>query len=213
MESSGYIVEVGGYAGKSIFEKSDDEDCVVRCERQKYHILALTETCFSPSMWVHYANGFNGICIGYWRRGLFSRARRIQYTEKGIPAKSTNQIGVVDSVNLDQELYESFFYKHSDWSYEKEWRIVEKETGDKKVKYDSNDLACIIFGDRVGEQVKNSIINSLVDNVPCYKSKVGYRSFGINLLPNDHVTQHGGEIPPYIRSIDEFIKDLKKKSF
>ena len=33
-----------------------------------YHVLALSESCFSPVMWSHYADNRSGVCLGF-RKG------------------------------------------------------------------------------------------------------------------------------------------------
>ncbi|EXM41028.1 hypothetical protein RASY3_02885 [Ruminococcus albus SY3] len=211
LESSGYVIELSGYAGRGMILAVDDEDRFVAERRQQYKILSLTENCFSPSMWAHYTSEYNGICIGYWRKESFSSARKLTYINEAVHAKTANYMGFVDEDNLDQEVYESFFYKHSDWSYEKEWRIVSKQD-DKFLNYSSNDLACIIFGENLSNEIRSIIINNLKVHVPMYYTKTGYRSFGINLLPISYVLNIDGSTPPFIRNADELIDDINKKT-
>ena len=91
LESSGYIVEVSGYAGKGFKQSVDEEDNVVCQIRSGYKILSLSENCFSPSMWAHYTQEYKGICIGYRMDGEFSAARKIEYLAKARPANFTNE--------------------------------------------------------------------------------------------------------------------------
>lgn len=211
LESSGYVIELAGYAGKGAISAVDGEDRFVAERRQQYKILSLTENCFSPSMWAHYTSEYNGICIGYWKKKSFSSARKLTYINEAVQAKTADHLGLVDLDNLDQEVYESFFYKLSDWSYEKEWRIVSKQE-DRFLNYDSDDLACIIFGENLSDEIRSIIINSLKNHVPMYYTKTGYRSFGINLLPISYNIKICESIPPFIRNADELIDDIKKKT-
>ncbi|MCH5193045.1 MAG: DUF2971 domain-containing protein [Oscillospiraceae bacterium] len=211
LESSGYVIELTGYAGKGATFLSDEEDRFVQVKRQEYRILALTENCFSPSMWAHYASDYKGICIGYWKNEVFSLARQLKYIREPHVAKSSNEMGLFDfdDVEFDKAVYESFFYKHADWDYEKEWRIVSKQK-DNFLEYNSSNLACIIFGNNLNEEIRNFLISNINFKVPMYYSKPGYRSFRINLLPLDYkLDGFGGGMPPFIRDVDTLIEDIK----
>lgn len=202
LESSGYIMNLSGYAGISMTRVVDEEDMFVSQERGKYRILSITDNCFSPSMWAHYTNGFHGLCIGYWKRGVFSAAKRMTYTEKAI---CTSECFIDGPEQLEKEVYNSFFYKHSDWSYENEWRIVKKQE-EKYLNYSGNEIACIIFGGNLSQDIIDSIVKGINKNVVMYRTKIGYRTFGINLLPYDYKIEMTGEEPPFIRNVDE-LKD------
>ncbi len=204
LESSGYIIELSGYAGKSMTMCVDEEDMFVRQEREKYRILSITDNCFSPSMWAHYTNGFNGLCIGYWNRGVFSEAKSVKYIGEAICASDSF---VDDTEELEKEVYQSFFYKHSDWSYENEWRIVKKQE-EKYLNYSGNEIACIIFGGNLSQDIIDSIVKGINKNVVMYRTKIGYRTFGINLLPYDYKIEMTGEEPPFIRNIEELMNQI-----
>lgn len=208
LESSGYIVELSGYAGKGIHQAADEEDIYVSAKREEYRILSLTEDCFSPSMWAHYTNGYSGVCIGYWRNKAFSFARQLKYIQKPQKAKSTNELDSIDLESLDEEVYESFFYKHTDWYYEKEWRIVRRQE-DCFFNYDSDNLACIIFGEKMIPEVRELIVNNIKVNVPMYYSKTGYRSFSIKLLPLSYRIELNGSFPPFISDINMLVENIQ----
>ena len=210
LESSGVLINLSGYAGKSIIEAADDEDSIVHNIRNEYRILALTENCFSPIMWAHYANGYKGVCIGYWKSDTFSSAQKIEYIEKQQCAKNADKNGCVDdNDDLELAVCDSFFYKHSAWSYEKEWRIVRKQD-DHYFNYNSSDLACIVFGHNLDKEIRDFLISSIKEkvNVPMYRTQIGYRSFGINLLPIDYEMEMDGSEPPYIRDVDTLRENI-----
>lgn len=211
LESSGYIVEVSGYSGFGIRQAADEEENVVHNIRMTYKILSLSEDCFSPIMWAHYAQDYNGICIGYWRKDVFISARKIMYLSKPHSAYSTNEDGFIPDDpkdQVDKEIFESFFYKHCDWSSEKEWRIVQK-TSDDYLKYDNSCLACIIFGDRLDKEIRDILIKQCSLKVPMFYTKTGYRTFGINFLPIDYEIEFDGKEPPYIKTVEDFINQLQ----
>lgn len=207
LESSGYIIEISGYAGKSFRQEADDEDVFVSQEREKFKILSLTETCFSPCMWAHYAHMHEGVCVGYWKKDVFAEAQKIEYIDQVINNSNFSEYGITDSNILNSEVYNSFFYKHSDWSYEKEWRIV-KEQEDRYLNYSDDVLACIIFGENLSQEIREIIKKSININVPMFYTKTGYRSFGINLLPIEFELLITGPKPPFIRNIEELKEAL-----
>lgn len=210
LESSGYIIELSGYMGRSIFVQSDDEDYIVKAQRAKMRILSLSEYCFSPSMWAYYANEFNGVCIGYWKKHEFLNAKKITYITQSVPAKMANHSGEIDSSEiLSKEVYNSFFYKHKDWEHEGEWRIVRNQE-ESYFKYSPECLSCIIIGHKVNDVIRDAIV-SRFKNVPIYKTKVRYRSFGISFLPIDYEIKLDGTPPPFISNNDELLQDLSKR--
>lgn len=210
LESSGYIIELSGYAGRNIFVQSDDEDSIVKAQRAKMRILSLSKYCFSPSMWAYYANEFNGVCIGYWKKHEFLNAKEITYITQSVPAKMANHLGEIEDADiLGKEIVNSFFYKHNDWEHEGEWRIVSDQE-ESYFRYNPECLSCIIIGHNVNKEIRDIIV-SRFKNVPTYKTKVGYRSFGINLLPVDYEIKLDGTPPPFIKNNDELLQDLNKR--
>lgn len=208
LESSGYIIEISGYAGQSIMRNTDEEDIGIRQFRNKFKILSLSESCFSPSMWAHYAQEYRGICIGYWKQREFASARKIEYLSSARLALSTNlEYNIVPDDKVEEETYESFFYKHNDWKSEKEWRIV-KNTTDDFLVYDRSMLACIIIGEGVDDNITQLLRDKYEQEFPMYRTKTGYRTFGINLLPIDYEIEYDGSEPPYIKTIEDLIKQL-----
>ena len=214
LESCGYIVEESGYAGKSICQSADMEDKFVKREKLKYRVLSLTEDCFSPCMWTHYTNEYKGVCIGYWRKNnnVFSNAKPLSYIQDSIVSVKANGYGIVNDEDLDEELRNSFFYKNMDWKYEKEWRIVSSQKGEF-FQYKQNDVACIIFGNQLDDiliQIIKDELEKKYSNIHMYRVCIGYRSFGINILPLSYEIKYDGSDTPFIHSVDELIKDIEQ---
>lgn len=207
LEGSGYDIKISGYAGCSITENVDDEDIVIAGIRSKYKILCLSETCFSPHMWEHYADNFRGVCFGYWTNGAFSKAQKLKYVSNQQLSETTNANGYVDVESVESEVFNSFFYKHTDWDYEKEYRIVDK-IDNQYYEYDSKDLACIILGTNIEESICSCLVQSLSPSVRVFRSKVGYRSFGISLYPFEKKIKYDGSVMDFIRNITELENEL-----
>lgn len=189
---------------------TDDEDMAIANIRRQYKILSLSETCFSPSMWAHYADNFYGICIGYWTDGVFSEAQKMKYDSEPQMSEATNEYGFVDDDKVESEVFKSFFYKHTDWEYEKEYRVV-RETEETFFDYKPEDLACIILGANLENDICSFLVQGLSPNVYIYRAKVGYRSFKIDLYPFGSYIKDDGSEMQYIRDITEFTNKLLEK--
>ena len=210
LEGSAYYIEPEGYAGISITHAADEMPLHIAQLKNGYHVLAFSESCFSPSMWAYYANTYTGVCIGYWADYTFANAEKVYYTSSAIISGKTNNYGYVDEKDIDEEIYKSFMYKHTDWSMEQEWRIIEKDYNDSFIHYKSDELACVILGNCMKTETKNFIINSIHIDVPIFIVIPGHRSFGINLLDINTEMEHDGCPPPFIRSTNDLINHIKR---
>lgn len=133
----------------------------VRCD---YRVLALSETCFSPVMWSHYADNRSGICLG------FKKGNRLDINNNS-SFKEAIKVNYVDgrkefSADINQAVENDLTYKNKDWTYEREWRII-KQTEEDYMSYNSTDLACIVFGEKTPKMIKKLIMNTFTD-VPFY---------------------------------------------
>ena len=208
LEGSGYDFEISGYAGCGITKAVDDEDIVMASIRQKYKILSLSETCFSPSMWAHYADNFHGICIGYWTNGVFSKAQKLEYVSNPKHSEAANGDGYVEDDLVVNKVYKSFFYKHTDWVYEKEYRIVE-ESKKQFLEYTPEDVACVILGTNIEDSICTFLAQSIPKSIRIYRAKIGYRSFGIDLYPFENKIEYDGTTMKFIRNLSELTNELK----
>lgn len=206
LEGSGYVVEVDGYPGMSIFQAADMEDpCVSSC-REQYRILSLSSDCFSPIMWSNYAGDFQGACIAYWTKGGFGEARAMNYLTK----MKYSATGYSSDEEFETEIMNSFFYKHKDWKVEKEYRVVKKQNKNDTgfFEYDSSDIACIIFGHKIDNEIVGLIRNNIDYSIPLFRTYPGYRSFGINILDLNNEIDLDGSEPNYIRNIKGLVKNI-----
>lgn len=208
LESDAYDVSFGGYAGCGTAASADEPEKFALSMKENYRVLALTENCFSPCMWAHYTNEHHGVCIGYWTNGVFSTAKKVEYVNEQQKSVYCGEYDDIPDDKIEEEIEKSFFFKHLDWSYEKEWRIVSK-TETSFFEYNSDDLACIIIGDKVNENIKKYIIDSYRERTELLFTKIGHRSFGIDLLPYGEEIKNDGSAPHYIKCIDSLLKRIQ----
>lgn len=124
----------------------------------------------------------------------------------GVSVKDSEGI-IHDRAIMKKEVKKSFFYKHSDWSYEKEWRIIKRQE-EPFLYYSEEELACIIFGGNLDSNIRDIIINSINKRPKFFYTKIGYRSFCIDILPIAYKVELAGEIPPFIRNIKALKKEI-----
>lgn len=161
-------------------------------------------------MWAHYTNEYRGICIGYWREKSFSSARKLTYIDSPVKFQDDEGTEQLDHLCLEEYVQDSFFFKHSDWCYEEEWRIVEKKQ-DKFFHFNHDEIACIIIGHNLQPEIREIIRNCVSDKMPMFYTKIGFRSFGIDLLPINYQLQYDGSLPPFIRNSQELIENITRE--
>jgi Protein of unknown function (DUF2971). len=133
-------------------------------------ILSLSENFDNTTMWSHYANNHEGICVEYNPLILINKAvgvlHKVKYLNPNEIEFNAYKLFASCSNNRDVEQYKSlinemFLTKSNDWAYEKEWRIVHNAAG--KVNYDPDSLTAIYFGLRCGVEEKIAIRNILAN--------------------------------------------------
>ena len=159
-------------------------------------------------MWAHYADNFHGVCIGYWTSGVFSEAQKLEYVSNHKRSEAVNAYGFVNGDSVENEVLKSFFYKHIDWAYEKEYRIV-KKTKEQFFKYKHEDIACVILGANIEKSICTFLAKSIPQNTCMFKAKIGYRSFGIDLYSFENKITYDGSIMDYIRDDSQLINVLE----
>lgn len=113
-------------------------------------ISCFSETNTSLVMWGNYANKNKGICIGYDSTiGVFKLAQKITYRNDVIKIN----IDTPDKISYEflvKYFDDALYSKHQDWAYEKEWRIIAKES--YKCLYPDTAIKAIYFGRDTSEQ-------------------------------------------------------------
>ncbi|MDJ0898865.1 MAG: DUF2971 domain-containing protein [Xenococcus sp. MO_188.B8] len=137
-----------------------------------------------PSMWHHYANGHNGVCLVFDREKLDASFKRqinkdqlvsgsVTYSDEGSMAKISNSPFSIDLTQIDSEkkLFEQlkihlnrwmpslFFTKLEDWNNEEEYRWVYFDNHENPLCLNFDDaLAAIVIGESVSKDHKESML-------------------------------------------------------
>lgn len=114
---------------------------------RKIGLYCLSEVNDSILMWSHYAEDHRGYCLEFEATDhtpFFGTAQQVQYSI---------DFPVVDCFNTSNEEQVNliFLMKFSGWAYEKEWRIINHETGPGIHEYPPELLRSVIFGLRMPE--------------------------------------------------------------
>ena len=103
--------------------------------RNKLFLCCFSKDSDSPPMWAHYANNHKGFCVEY---ELLEINKQLQFTP--IPIIYSNEKVFVGSLfpqslekSVTKMIVDGLSTKSTEWSYEKEWRIIRDDSacGDK----------------------------------------------------------------------------------
>lgn len=100
--------------------KQYDRDKESEKLQQKVFVACFSERNNSMLMWSHYAEQHTGLCVGYRLDELIKKYNIF-------PVIYNNQMPQISDISNADEgiLYKSILTKCEDWSYEKEWRIID----------------------------------------------------------------------------------------
>ena len=176
-----------GYAGCSMSSLNDLENPVVKEMLDQYRILSLSSNGFSPQLWAHYGNTYSGICFCYKTDKSFNKIQKVVYS------KQKQDFIIIDDACDDLSMY--FLNKENGWAYEEEWRIVQRSTSNDDsnfFSYASDDLACIIVGDKMDSIILEILLKFIPKDVPVLKAKPGFESYKTIMLPINYKYQYDG---------------------
>ncbi len=131
-------------------------------------------------MWSHYADSHRGICIQFkvTNDKLFGcDLSKVIYQEEYPNFK------IYDKINLGYTR-NYLTIKSCDWFYEKEWRILYRETGCQK--FPPDELTGVIIGARTSKSNKIQICNWLSKskcNVQFFQARECENRFGLDIIP------------------------------
>jgi len=113
------------YAYNSSSGKDEDVKRTVASiirEKKQLRVCSLSETFDCHLLWSHYASGFSGLAIEVELPDNSTAVRKIEY--RGVFA-GVNFRGHVDAQHAPEPILAS---KYSEWSYEREIRMLHRET-------------------------------------------------------------------------------------
>lgn len=179
LESMNTLIHIG-VPGISYAHACGQDHAIIMWRKEQYRLLCLTSNIHSTSMWANYASDYKGYCLVFSTNDSFSQAQRMRYSDK---------VDFVDGESLSDEEFEiaikqSLLSKKEEWSYEKEWRILQrKEAGDYTFKKD--ELLGIVIGHDMDNKHREYVIKRCTKRgIPCFTTWVYPSKFTIVFYPS-----------------------------
>lgn len=159
-------------------------------------ITCLSEAPDSILMWSHYANNHRGFCVSY---NLLALNQKLQFS--AVPVLYTQDRVCLHSISLDQDklsketmslFIKSITSKSTDWSYEKEWRIIQDETAcgpkwddkNKGALLDTLSPSSIILGCCASDELTSVLMQHCQNHkIPLYKMEKDPLLYRLNREP------------------------------
>lgn len=132
--------------------------------RSNFRILCLSKSRNHQLMWAHYAESYKGVCFQFdftTEDRHFGRPLPINYSEH--PPEITD-LEISQKSDISKKV---FFYKHTLWSYENEYRI-QIPNSEKEVPFDPKSLKSIFIGPSI---YSKAIFDEVVAAVVAFNSK------------------------------------------
>lgn len=185
LESMNTLIHIG-VPGISYAHACGQDHANIMWRKEQYRILCLTSNIHSTTMWANYASDYNGYCLIFSTEDSFSQVQKMEYSD---------QVYYVDGDALSDDEFEntiekSLLSKKEEWSYEKEWRIIQKrEAGAYSFK--QNELLGIVIGHEMNNLHKNYVLDCCSKrNIPCFttwvfpsKSTIVFYPSSLEMIP------------------------------
>ena len=139
---------------------------IVEDRQNQYRVLSVSAIPNSPIMWAHYASGYSGCCLIYSTEKTFSEIKPVIYTD------ITFDLFDIDFMDdeMSEAIEESLRFKHKDWAYENEWRLIQNEDAGF-LNYEASELVGIIIGENMSLDKRKVLVKLCKDkNVPCFRT-------------------------------------------
>lgn len=141
-----------------------------------YGIASLSELKHSDLMWTHYAGNHTGICISYVTEMLLQALPDDTYLTRVSYRDQPPTLGDHEAARRDAAARKVLSQKKSDWSYEREWRVL-ASVGPVSLRDRHRSVRCVYMGTRIDPTSRQTILDALEPlAIPIWEMTVnGYR--------------------------------------
>lgn len=164
---------------------------LIEDRKKEYRIMSLSAIPYSPIMWAHYGCEYKGYCLIFSTKKTFKQIKPIIYSDLhfSIFEDDINEMAKMNDMEPENALYhiieESFLFKNKEWSYENEWRLIQRNNK-SFLKLKKDEIVGIIIGKNMEEKFKNRIIKKCKElNLPCFITYTMERIGRLVFLPAD----------------------------
>lgn len=169
------VVDPGSEEARLTMQRLHDEQV-----RNSIGVYCVTERPDSLLMWSHYAASHSGVCLEFDSAVIpFAIAQEVKYQTARSPVCRASE---TDETSMEKAL----LTKSDDWSYEREWRVVEYQSGTGVYEMPENALTGVILGARISSEHEEQIIRWLSQrspSIPLYRSVPSTTEFRVNIEP------------------------------
>lgn len=138
-------------------------------------VVSLATSNKEPLLWSRYANNHAGICIEFKCTSL----RHTEFFGNALPVSYYNTRSRPNFILEKPEDYMTklIFSKSTQWSYEAEYRILNRRrSANKYVDFDPSIISAIYFGAKISDENRDAVINWLRErSAPSYPKLVQAR--------------------------------------
>jgi len=128
----------------------------------KAGVLCLAATNSDILMWSHYADCHKGICLEFRtdiKDSIFNKAEPFIYSDQ-YPHLDLDELAEFEQL---QNWATWMLTKSSHWSYEKEWRILDFDSGPGLKSFDSSCLSTVILGCCISDEDRRKVLGWVRD--------------------------------------------------
>ena len=177
--------ELETYVSKKLSEIRNDSDYIKRAKDRiieiqynKFGICAFSESYNNILLWSHYARNHTGVCIGFDINVIINYANQIAEREKElldlVKVRYSNEypkFSLFKSVLNEDDLTDIFnllYTKSSNWSYEKEYRMIYWGKTNFSIQLGSKAISKVILGCCITSKHRENILEicSSLNNSP-----------------------------------------------
>lgn len=117
--------EAAKSGARKITEVNEQE--IIQDVISKQHIVSFTNKCDNPTMWSHYANKYEGICIGWKVKNIKQKIHKVKYENDlyGMLSRHEEDTISIPSQSKKCTIFESIArLKLDTWKYESKFRYI-----------------------------------------------------------------------------------------
>lgn len=147
----------------------------------QFRVLSFSRHWNSMQMWAHYAQNYNGVCIGFDVKDSLKDIKEVTYTNRRYPKIVKAGLSEVDP-QLEKTIVDRNLYtKSKNWKYEAEYRIVKKQT-EKYLEFDPTCISSVILGNLSvidDENLQKVYEVCMKQNIPLYYVRLNLNEYGL----------------------------------
>lgn len=173
------VKTTGAVSRKSTIETIKDNN---KLELSNSGVCCLSEHNDNILMWSHYGDNHSGLCLGFQISDQaidFARASKVAYSE------FRPVINLIHDLTEQNIFNATMLTKSKQWSYESEWRMIERNILKRERLYPPSALVQVIFGARTKPDDCSKILSAIEISgarPKLLKAEIDETRFKINLV-------------------------------